>query len=267
MKAYISYFKIRFKNSLQYRLAAYAGIITQFAWGFMYIMIYESFYKTNIINAPMKLNELSTYIWLQQSFLTLFMTWFLDNELFDLIWKGNVSYELVRPLNLYNIWFSKNCALRLSKALLRFFPILIVASLLNEPYKFQPPQSLYIFILFLFSMFIAFIVVVAYCMLIYIFTFYTVSPVGVRLVFVMIADFFSGGIIPLPFLPDKLLKIIYALPFASMQNAPFRIYIGALSGKDALNSILLQGFWAIILIALGKIVLSHALKRVEIQGG
>ena len=47
MKAYLSFFKIRFINGLQYRAAAYAGIATQLAWGFMYIMMYHTFYKTN----------------------------------------------------------------------------------------------------------------------------------------------------------------------------------------------------------------------------
>lgn len=267
MKAYISYFKIKFKNGLQYRAAAFAGIATQFAWGFMYIMIYESFYNSNISKAPMKLSQLSSYIWLQQAFLTLFMVFFLDNDIFDLISSGNVSYELCRPLDIYNIWFSKSCATRLSKVILRFFPILIVAVFLPAPYKFNLPNSFTTLCLFIVSMFLAFMVVVSYCMLIYIFTFYTISPVGVRMALVMIADFLAGGLIPLPFLPNSLTKIIYLLPFAAMQNAPFRIYIGEVSTTYAVYSIILQAFWTIVLISIGKIMLSHALKRVELQGG
>lgn len=53
MMGYFSYFKIRFIYGLQYRAAALAGIVTQFAWGFMYIMIYETFYQTNPKAAPM----------------------------------------------------------------------------------------------------------------------------------------------------------------------------------------------------------------------
>ena len=72
----------------------------------------------------MDFQQLSSYIWLQQAFLALFMTWFLDNELFDLISSGNVAYELCRPINIYDTWFIKSCATRVSKALLRSFPIL-----------------------------------------------------------------------------------------------------------------------------------------------
>jgi ABC-2 type transport system permease protein len=38
MRPYRALFRIRFTNSLQYRVAAFAGLATQFAWGFMYIL-------------------------------------------------------------------------------------------------------------------------------------------------------------------------------------------------------------------------------------
>ena len=46
MKAYISVFKLRLINGLQYRAAAFAGVATQFFWGIMHIMIYEAFIPT-----------------------------------------------------------------------------------------------------------------------------------------------------------------------------------------------------------------------------
>lgn len=267
MRAYLSYFKIRFINGLQYRAAAYAGIATQFAWGFMYIMLYRTFYASNPSKAPMQFNQLSSYIWLQQSFLMLFMTWFVDNEIFDQIANGNIAYEMCRPLDLYGIWFSRNCALRLSKAVLRCFPILLIAYFLPQPYKFNPPSSLTSFMLFTVSMFLSFIVVVAYCMFVYISAFYTVSPVGSRMALVMTADFLSGGLVPLPFLPDWLTKYIYYLPFAAMQNVPLRIYSGNISVNNALSPILLQIAWSIILVMAGKFFMGRVMKRVFVQGG
>jgi ABC-2 type transport system permease protein len=267
MKAYLSFFKIRFINGLQYRAAAYAGIATQLAWGFMYIMMYQTFYNTNPSAAPMDFQQLSSYIWLQQAFLALYMTWFLDNELFDLISSGNVAYELCRPINIYDTWFIKNCAIRLSKALLRSIPILILASFMPKEYRFTLPASSTTFVLFIIAMFLGFIVVVAYCMLIYIFTFYTISPMGVRMALVMIADFFSGGLVPLPFLPDWMTKYIYLSPFGAMQNVPFRIYNGNIPFNEAIKAIILQMLWSIILIIFGKVLISKALKKIVVQGG
>lgn len=267
MRAYVSFFKIRFITGLQYRAAAYAGIVTQFAWGFMYIMLYNTFYKSNPSKAPMNFSQLSSYIWLQQAFLALFMTWFLDNDIFNLITSGNVAYELCRPLNLYNTWFVKNCAVRLSKAVLRCFPILLIAFLLPEPYKFNLPSDWLSAVLFLITLVLGFMVVVSYCMLVYIFTFYTISPVGVRIALVMTADFFSGGLVPLPFLPEWLTKYLYLSPFAAMQNVPFRVYSGQIPVNQAFSSILLQVFWLIVLVFVGKLIMSRALKNVTVQGG
>jgi len=267
MKAYLSFFKIRFIHGLQYRAAAYAGIATQFAWGFMYIMLYQTFYKSNPSKAPMEFSQLSSYIWLQQAFLALFMTWFLDNDIFSLITSGNVAYELCRPLDIYNTWFIKSCSTRLSKTILRCFPLLILAFLLPEPYKFRLPSSSSAALLFILAMFLSFIVVISYCMLVYIFTFFTISPMGVRITLVMTADFLSGGLVPLPFLPDYITKYIYLSPFAAMQNVPFRIYSGELHSAPALMALLLQIFWAIILIFVGKALMTKALIRVTVQGG
>ena len=81
-------------------------------------------------------------------------------------------------------------------------------------------------------------------MLIYISAFFTISPMGVRLVAVAVVDFFSGAIIPLPFFPEKLQVIFSLLPFGSMQNVPYRIYGGDLAGLPALVSIPDPGFLA-----------------------
>ncbi|WP_234124696.1 ABC transporter permease [Clostridium hydrogenum] len=267
MRAYLCFFKIRFINGLQYRTAAYAGIATQFAWGFMYIMMYQAFYKSNPSKAPMNFSQLASYLWLQQAFLALFMTWFLDEDIFTLITSGNIAYELSRPFDIYNTWFVKSCAVRLSRTLLRCFPILIVAFFLPAPYKFSLPNSFSSFLLFIITMFLSFMVVVSYCMLVYIFTFYTVSPMGVRLALVMTADFLSGSLVPLPFLPNYLTKYIYLSPFAAMQNIPLRVYSGQIPVTDAFSTIALQVFWLLILILIGKFIISKALKRVTVQGG
>lgn len=267
MKAYLSFFRIRFIHGLQYRAAAYAGIITQLAFGLMYIMLYSAFYENNISATTMSFSQLSSYLWLQQAFLALFMTWFLDNDIFDLITGGNVAYELCRPLDLYAMWFSKSCAVRLSKAVLRCFPILIIAFFMPEPYKLHLPNSIYTLFAFIASMILAFMLVVAYCMLIYILCFYTISPMGIRMAMIMLADFFSGSLVPLPLMPDWFNKYSYILPFAAMQNVPFRIYSGNISIEQVWQNMLVQLIWLIILIILGRFILSRALKRTVVQGG
>ena len=66
MRAYITYFKLKFISSLQYRTAAWAGIATQFFFGFVYIMVYVAFYESGGKQLPMELPQVVTYLWLNQ---------------------------------------------------------------------------------------------------------------------------------------------------------------------------------------------------------
>jgi ABC-2 type transport system permease protein len=90
---------------------------------------------------------------------------------------------------------------------------------------------------------------------------------GVRLVSVAAVEFLSGAVVPLPFLPEKVQRILELLPFASMQNVPLRTYSGDLSGMVLYKAVILQVVWAFILILSGKVLMKKALKKVVVQGG
>ena len=130
MKKYWAFFRLRFAMGLQYRTAAAAGIVTQFFWGGMNILVYRAFYETDAEAFPMNFQATSTYIWLQQAFLALFAAWMVENEIFENIMNGNVAYEMCRPVSIYNMWFLRSMANRLSRALLRCLPILLLAAFL-----------------------------------------------------------------------------------------------------------------------------------------
>lgn len=267
MKKYLSFFKIRFMAGLQYRAAAWAGIITQLAWGGMTILMFRAFYQNGENSFPMAFSELSNYIWLQQSFLAMFMAWFFDNDIFESITSGNIAYELCRPCDIYTMWFTKNMAIRLSRFLLRCFPILLVAALLPYPYGVALPTSFFSGVLFLISIVLGFLVLVSFSMLIYISAFYTLSPMGIRILATSVIEFFAGAVIPLAFFPDALKPIMYALPFASMQNTPFMIYIGRVAGEQALKDVLIQIAWLAVLVIAGRFLMKCAFKKVVVQGG
>lgn len=267
MKKYLSFFQLRFSMGLQYRAAALAGIVTQFAWGFLEILVYRAFYQADAESFPMSFAATASYIWMQQAFLAFFATWMLENEIFDAIMDGNIAYELCRPISIYNMWFSRSIAMRLSRAVLRCFPILIVAAFLPAPYGLCKPASLMHFLLFVLTLLLGLAVTVAFCMLVYALTFFTISPDGLRIFFVSAVEFFAGAVIPLPFFPPAVQRFLELLPFAAMQNVPLRIYSGSMSSLEMKNAILLQIFWLVILVAGGKFLCRYAEQKVTLQGG
>jgi len=265
MKQYISLFRIRFINGLQYRAAALAGLSTQFAWGFMEILAFLAFYRANPAAFPMAFSHLVSYIWMQQAFLSLLMPWGVGGGAVETIVSGNIAYDLARPMDIYNRWFFEAIADRVSRAVLRCAPILIVAFILPPPFRMTLPSSFSQLSMFIVSLVLGLGVVTAYCMIDYISTFYTMSRFNAF--FVITADFFAGGYIPLPFFPDPIRKVVEFTPFAAMQNMPLRIYAGNIAGMDALKGIALQIFWFMALILVGKALMQRSLKRVIAQGG
>ena len=72
---------------------------------------------------------------------------------------------------------------------------------------------------------------------------------------------------PLPFMPEAVQRVLKVLPFAAMQNVPFRIYSGDLAGRAMAEAIFLQIFWLIVLVGVGWRFAKLAEKKLVVQGG
>lgn len=267
MKKYLSFFRIRFITGLSYRAAAWSGMTTNLFWGFMLILSFRAFYRTDSSAFSMDFPALCSYIWLQQMLFSLFTIFRMDNQTFESIRSGDIAYELARPIGLYGTWFFKDLASSISSVLLRCIPVILVSSLLPAPYGLKLPASAFSGLIFLISLPLGILIVSAIRMLIYISTFHTLNPRGVQVVAASIVEFLSGAIIPLPFFPDKLRAVVECTPFAALQSSPLLIYTGAYTPEKALYMLALQLFWALSLILLGKLWLSRSLRRVVVQGG
>lgn len=267
MRKYISFFIMRLQVGLQYRAAFISGLATQLPWGLMECLAYKALSESNAGAMPMEYSALVSYMWLRQAFFVLFNTWATDNDIFDLIMNGGIAYELCRPVSIYNMWFARNIGGRISSAALRFWPIMLVAFCLPEPYNLKPPKDITCLLMFLLTMILALCVTVAFCMLVYMLCFFTISPHGVRMVLTGAVEFLSGSLIPIPFMPSVVRTVVELLPFASMHNVPLRIYSGDLAGEEMLRAVLLQFIWICILVGLGKLLCKVAERRVVVQGG
>lgn len=267
MRGYFSMFRMRLIAGMQYRAAAWAGVATQFFWGFMYIMIYSAFYRSSSAPPPMQFRELSSYIWLQQSFFSLIILYRVDGELMDSITSGYVSYELCRPYRLYFFWYARTMAVRLSDMMMRCLPLLVIASLLPSPYGMSLPPSIPSALLFVASMVLSLILVSSLSMFLYILSFITLNPSGPRQIIGACADFLGGSIIPIPLMPAGVQAFLNFLPFRYFSDLPFRIYSGNIAPADALFGMGIQIAWAGFFIVLGTFSFAAVLRRAVIQGG
>ena len=165
------------------------------------------------------------------------------------------------------MWFARSVANRVSKALLRCAPILVVALFLPKPYRLMLPQDPMTLFLFLLTMILGTLVTVAIGVIIYTSCCFTISAQGIRIFYASACELLSGQIVPLPFMPEAVQRELKVLPFAAMQNVPFRIYSGDLSGRAMAEAIFLQIFWLIVLVGVGWRFAKLAEKKLVVQGG
>jgi len=267
MKSYLSYFKLKFTIGLQYRAAALAGMSTQFFFGFVYIFVYLAFYESNPANVPMPLDQLVSYLWLNQAFFALIYLWYKDKDVIKMIKTGNIAYELCRPQDVYMMWASKILGERLSNVALRFLPVIILASLLPNPYKLNLSITFIRLIIFIISFVLSTILMTFLILLYHVICLFTLDEKGIVNIFMVVSDILSGLVLPLPFFPDLFQKIAYILPFRYISDFPFRFYVGNIPLNDGVIGIIIQIIWIIILVILGRILMKKALKKAVIQGG
>lgn len=267
MKSYLSYFILKFKIGLQYRAAAYAGIITQIFFGFVYTSVYIAFYESDLTNTPMELTKLISFLWLNQAFFALIYLWHRDREIINMIKKGDLAYELCRPQDLYMMWVSKLLGERLSAVALRFLPVLIFASLLPKPYTLDLSINLLTFIVFVVSLTLSTFLMATIIIFYHIIIIYTLDEKGIVNMFMILADLLSGLVIPIPFFPKYLQNIAYILPFRYVSDFPFRLYVGDIPIIDGIIGIGMQILWITILFISGKLLMKKALSKAVIQGG
>lgn len=267
IKLVVSNLKIYFKKELQYKAATISGAITQIFFGFMYIMIFMAFYKSNGEPTNFTLIQMSSYIWLQQSFYVMFRFFDGDRDLSKKIINGDVSYQMLKPISLYNQWFISYYTSSIAKASLRAIPMFLIFLLLPFDIGLSLPVSLNAFLMFLLTFFLGTILVVAVNLFSYILVSIFHSRGAVFGIVNIIASLLSGALVPLALLPDSFIRIISYFPFRYIFDIPYRLYVGNISVNGSYIYVLIQIFWIILAITLGKLWLNKRSKKLIIQGG
>ena len=263
MSAYIAILKCRLATLFQYRAAALAGLCTQIFWGIIRMMIFIAFYKGASSKEPLSLEQALTFIWLGQALLQL-IPWNIDKEIEEQIHNGNVVYELIRPLDLYWLWYSRAMAMRLFPTLLRCIPLFILAGLF---FQLSAPVSGPALLAFIVSLGFAVLLSSAITTLVVISLFWTISGEGIQRLLPHAAMLLSGLIVPLPLFPDWMQPLLSIQPFRCIIDIPSRLYTGIIPAHEAIYYLVLQLLWTLIIIYYGKKLMKRALRKLVIQGG
>ncbi len=259
-----AWFSARFKAGLQYRMAAWAGVFTQFVFGFARAMILLAFYRVSTAGAAMDAAQAVTYVWLGQLFLRL-LPWG-DGELNEEVRSGQVAYSLLKPVPLLGQFFARSLASCTSSAALRVLPFLPIILILPPPYRMSLPVSVVAGLWWAASMALAAGLSAAINCALAAFCFKSILGDGARLLVGAFSSLLSGLIVPLPLLPGALQTVLIASPFAGLSDLPIRLYTGALPASMGALVLALQAFWCVAFLGLAHWQLRRNLKSLDILG-
>lgn len=263
MTAYSAVLGARFRVLLQYRAAAAAGFGTQLFWGLIRVMVFDAFYRSTTASQPLTRSQMITYVWLGQACFAL-LPWRVDPDVQAAIRSGSVAYEMVRPLDLYNLWLTRSLAQRVAPTILRAAPLVALALLFLG---MEPPPSWPSAGGFAVAMTGAVALSAAFGAILTISLLWTVAAEGIVRIAPTVVFLLSGMLIPLQFFPAWAQPVLTFLPFRDMVDVPYRVYMGQIPASMIGAVALHQAVWAVILVVLGRWCLSRGVRRLVVQGG
>jgi ABC-2 type transport system permease protein len=97
--------------------------------------------------------------------------------------------------------------------------------------------------------------------------FWSVENTGFFMIYRVAAQFLSGALVPLWFMPGPLRAVAQVLPFQATAYTPTATYLGEIHGSGLAVALGVQVLWVAVLTALTQLVWSRAVHRVVVQGG
>jgi ABC-2 type transport system permease protein len=83
----------------------------------------------------------------------------------------------------------------------------------------------------------------------------------------LVANLFSGFIVPLAFFPHWLRVLAYATPFPAMVQMPIDVFVGKAHGGDVVTTLVVQAAWAAGLLVVCRGVFAAGVRKLVVQGG
>jgi viologen exporter family transport system permease protein len=246
-----------------YPAATLAGIWTNTVFGFLQAYILLALYDQRDDIGGYDPSDAVTYVWLAQAMLATVYAfgWF---EVALRIRSGDIATDLTRPLDPLRYWLFFDLGRAVYHFAFRGIPPFALGLLV---FDVRLPESPATWLWFGASITLAVVVSFAFRFLYNLAAFWLLDYRGVGVIAITVALLFSGFIVPLPFFPDWLEAIARVLPFAAIVQIPIDVFLEQVTGAEVAAALLLQAFWAAVLLGCAHLTLGVAIRRVVVQGG
>lgn len=224
-------------------------------WGALYAA------RPGVLAIP--LADLIVYLTIANLIVWSFPTHTVSQYLRERIREGSVVFDLVRPVGFVPQMVAQLVG-ALGGALLIIviaLPVVALAGSLSLPAGAQAAG------MFAVSLLCAYGIAGLLSMMLSMVAFWTLEIDGLTMLYVLVASFLSGALVPVAVFPGALRTVVEWLPFQATTYVPASIYVGSLAGSEAWRAIGLQLAWVVILGLAAALMWRRAMRRVVVQGG
>jgi ABC-2 type transport system permease protein len=265
---YLAFARLAFRRQLTYRTANLAGLCTNAFFGFLRASVFVAVFAAVPAQADIggyDVQAAVSYVWVTQSLIMVVQLWgWWDVE--TTIRTGDVVTDLGRPVSYVGYWLSRDLGRAAYFLLFRGLPTLLIGQL-TLPEGLGLPTQPAAWAGLVISLVLAVTVSFAWRFLLNLSAFWTTDARGLGGLANSLVLFLGGFVIPVRFFPESVQPILLALPFVAIIQIPADIFVGRLTGVGLLGALASQALWAVALVLMCQLVVSHAMRRVSIQGG
>jgi len=256
-------FKIGWQQELEYRFNFFLGrlrnIIVMLLLYFVWLTLtsvsgrFAGYTRSELITYVFGINVLRSVVFGAQTKL-------VASE----INEGAFSKYLTMPVSHFMRTFSVELAQRSLYGATSLLEVLIFSYLLRVELVF--PRNLMILTLSITSVALASLLYFLMSYAMSLVAFWSREAMGPRFLFDWFVEFASGAYFPLDILSPALFEALGFLPFASIIFLPMQIYLGRIGPSGALQAILLQVGWVILLSPAVLSVWKRGLRKYTGEG-
>jgi ABC-2 type transport system permease protein len=253
-----------FRRYATYRQATVAAVFTNTVFGFLRCSVLLAVVPAAATVAGYDRPRIATYVWVGQGLIGTVLLWG-PLEYADRIRTGDVVSDLLRPVD--PIWqlLAGDLGRAGYAALARFVVPPVVAALFFDLYL---PRQALTYPLFALSVLLATVVCFAGRFLVNATAYWLLDARGPYIVWLLASSVLSGLNFPLWFLPGwASLALLVGTPFPSLLQVPLDVVVerGSLAQRAGLVAV--QGVWAVLTLALCRLVQRRGERRLVVQGG
>lgn len=263
MRMYLKLAQKSFQQQFAYRAATLAGLFTNSVFGVMLASVYLALFRDIPAGTSVQgfsADQTVTYTWIGQALImpVWFWGWW---QIVDTIRTGTVVMDMLKPMDYFSYWLSRDLGRATAHVLIRGVPTLMIGQLL---FGLVWPESWQRAVAFCVSIPFAVIISFSLRFILNLWGFWLLDHRGIASMMFVITGVFTGHLLPIAWYPPLFRDILNLLPFRSMLMTPVELWLGQI---DIATGLLLQLFWTVVMVTLARMLLIAAERKVVVQGG